>query len=587
MVVRRRPLSQSNIMYTLHFYAGTHKADLQTELLMAVNKRIPVFVTECGLSESSGDGKLDYESAVTWFKILNDYNISFAVWSFSNKNESSAIFQPWYIPGSSASEDPLTSNGRWVKALIQGEQPDNIPIPEEAGGFTLPAFITNSLSPRDYTVARSWKDLALVSFIILTASLLLSGGIRKHNSKHYHTYNDLYYSSASSKQNNSFKSAVQCAVLVASVFFTVLYLIWRVYFSIPKDGMIITIAANIMLLVVEIIGFFESLVLYENLMGLRKYDLPVISDDEYPDVDIFIATYNEPEELLRKTINACNHLKYPDGSRVNIWLCDDNRRPGMKALAAEMGIGYFDRPDTKGAKAGNLNNALSQTSAPYVITLDSDMIVKSDFLLKTIPYFIDAEKKAAVLPEDKRFHLGLLQTPQSFYDPDVFQYALYAEKTAPNEQDFFYRTIEVAKASTNSVIYGGSNTILSRRALEEIGGFYTETITEDFATGMLIEAAGYVSLALPEPLANGETPHTFREHIQQRRRWGRGVISTARKLRLLSREGISVSQKASYLSSVSYWYSPIKHLIYLISPLFFSVLAIPVFACSWLDLLIY
>ena len=144
--------------------------------------------------------------------------------------------------------------------------------------------------------------------------------------------------------------------------------------------------------------------------------------------------------MRRRTVNGCVHLKYPDPKKVHIWICDDNRRGEMRALAEEMGVGYFDRPDNKGAKAGNLNHALSLTSAPYVVTLDADMIPKSDFLLKTIPYFVDAEERNRKLPEDKRMPLGLLQTPQCFYDPDVFQHALYSEKRVPNEQDFFYRT---------------------------------------------------------------------------------------------------------------------------------------------------
>ena len=139
----------------------------------------------------------------------------------------------------------------------------------------------------------------------------------------------------------------------------------------------------------------------------------------------------------------------------------------------------------------------------------------------------------------------------------------------------------------NSVIYGGSNTILSRKALEDIGGFYTESITEDFATGLLIESAGYVSLGLPEPLASGQTPHTFREHIQQRTRWGRGVIVTARKLKILARKELTTAQKVSYLSSVSYWYSPLKNLIYLLPPLLYAAFMIPVFRCNWLELLVF
>ena len=78
-------------------------------------------------------------------------------------------------------------------------------------------------------------------------------------------------------------------------------------------------------------------------------------------------------------------MRYPESAKVHIWVCDDNRRPEMRRLAEEMGVGYFDRPDNKGAKAGNLNHALARTSAPYIMTLDADMIPRSDFLLKRDP----------------------------------------------------------------------------------------------------------------------------------------------------------------------------------------------------------
>ena len=128
-----------------------------------------------------------------------------------------------------------------------------------------------------------------------------------------------------------------------------------------------------------------------------------------------------PAELLEKTVNGCKHLRYPDQNKVHIWVCDDNRRPEMRALA----VGYFDRPDHEGAKAGNLNHALARTSAPYVVTLDADMIPKSDFLMKTIPYFVDVELRMEGEEEQRKKHLGFLQTPQAFYTPDIFQHALY------------------------------------------------------------------------------------------------------------------------------------------------------------------
>ena len=376
-------------------------------------------------------------------------------------------------------------------------------------------------------------------------------------------------------------------MLLLSAFCTLIYLCWRVVYTVPAGKGALAVGGNLLLLATELLGFIESVILYRNLLGMHPHPLPDIPREAWPEVDVFIATYNESTDLLRRTVNGCLHMEYPDPAKVHIWICDDNRRGEMRRLAEEMGVGYFDRPDNEGAKAGNLNHALGLTSAPYVVTFDADMIPKSDFLLKTIPYFVDVELREKDRPEEERLHLGLLQTPQSFYDPDVFQHVLYSEKRAPNEQDFFYRTVEPAKTSTNSVIYGGSNTVLSRRALTDAGGFYTGSITEDFATGLLIESKGYLSLALPEPLASGQTPHTFREHIKQRARWGRGVIVTARKLKLWRRKGLTLSQKVSYWDSVVYWYSPVKTLIYIVSPLLYAVLAVPVFLCSWLELLVF
>ena len=123
--------------------------------------------------------------------------------------------------------------------------------------------------------------------------------------------------------------------------------------------------------------------------------------------------------------------------------------------------------------------------------------------------------------------------------------------------------------------------------MEDIGGFYTGSITEDFATGLLIESKGYLSLALGEPMASGKTPHTYKEHIKQRSRWGRGVISTGKKLHILTRKGLRLEQKLSYLSSVTYWYSSVKTLVYIMSPILFAVFNIRVFKCSWLDILVY
>ena len=602
MVAARDPLPFDQVMYSCHFYTATHGDALQAELLSALEAGLPVFVTECGVSEASGGGNLDLESAQDWFSILREKGISFAVWSVCHKAETSALFRTDYDPDEMINDEALSPAGLWVRELIRGTDPRLIDPALGERKHTLAALVNDILS----TAGRIGKEAVgnwplMAAFCCGIALCFWLFGMRRrirlYRKGRVRSYDDLLYARRSDgPQAAQGQSRIRRIIrrqnlvrifILLSTFFTLVYLSWRILYSVPVRYGPLAVIRNIILLVVEIIGVAESLVHFVNMLNMSVYPLPEIGEEEYPDVDVFIATYNEPVELLRKTVNGCIHMKYPDKSKVHIWICDDNRRAEMRSLAQSMGVGYFDRPDNKGAKAGNLNHAMSLTSAPYIVTLDADMIPKSDFLLKTIPYFVDAEKRCLDLPPEERASLGLLQTPQCFYDPDVFQHALYCERRAPNEQDFFYRSIEVAKTVSNSVIYGGSNTVLSRRALEAAGGFYTESITEDFATGLLIESAGFLSLAIPEPLASGMTPHTFKEHIKQRTRWGRGVIVTARKLGILRRKGLTPGQKVSYWSSVNYWYSPIKNLIYMLAPLMYAVFAIPVFRCSWQEILIY
>lgn len=582
----KKQLHYDNVMYSFHFYTASHYDEMYETLEGAVKNKLPVFISESGISEADGNGRIDYENAEKWYSYLHDHNISYVIWNLSNKQESSSFIKATSPETEKLTDDDLTDEGKWVRSLLQGENPENIEQGATEIKYSLKDFFIiqlRSLGKDGIESVKNWYIMALICLALMIIVFLVDGIFSRKGHQKISSYDDLVKNKNVLSKNEWVKMAVICA----SLFITSIYLCWRIRYSINVKAGWLAVFCNVILLIVELIGFVESCIHYGNMMNVKEHPLPHIEDDEYPEVDIFIATYNEPEELLRKTIIGCKYLKYPDPSKVHIWVCDDNRRSSMRKLAESMGVGYFDRPDNSGAKAGNLNNALSHTSAPYVVTLDSDMIVRSDFLLKTIPYFVDAEKHSARLPKEKRKHLGLLQSPQCFYNPDVFQYTLYSENNVPNEQDFFYRTIEVGKTSTNSVIYGGSNTIISRQALVDIGGFYTESITEDFATGMLIESAGYLSLAIDEPLASGQTPHTFSEHIKQRTRWGRGVINTAKSLKIFRRKELDLKQKLSYWSSAVYWFSPLKNLIYIMSPLFFATFTIPVFKCNWLELLIF
>ena len=385
------------------------------------------------------------------------------------------------------------------------------------------------------------------------------------------------------------------ALITGTVVTSIIYLIWRIFFTIPFGEGIIALISGMYLLIVEIVGMLEEVVHYNNMTNIEYPMIPKADFSEFPDVDIFIATYNEPVELLYKTINGCINMEYPDENKVHIYICDDSNRIEMKKLAEEMNINYITRTERKDAKAGNFNNALAKTDSPLVVTFDADMIPMHDFLMSTVPYFVEdltnakkiEKKDGKEARKNREGKIGFIQTPQSFYNPDLFQYNLFSETRIPNEQDYFYRDIQISRNKSNSVIYGGTNTVISREALDEIGGFYTKVITEDFATGILIQSNGYTCYAIDEVHASGLAPEDLKGLVKQRQRWARGCIQTGRKLNILFRKGLNISQKLSYISAITYWYGCLKRLIYIMAPILFSVFGVVVVKCTLLEVLIF
>lgn len=376
-------------------------------------------------------------------------------------------------------------------------------------------------------------------------------------------------------------------LLMITILFNLIYILWRIFFTIPKGKGYFSLICAITLLVVEIMGMFEMFVHYRDMSNIEYPHKPEIDEDLYPDVDVFVTTYNESVELVEKTINGCVNMEYPDQEKVHIYICDDGNRKEMQEMAMKMGVKYITREEREGAKAGNLNNAMEHSNSPLIATFDADMIPMHDFLMATVPYFLKNEQAKKHGSEEEYEKIGFVQTPQSFYNLDLFQFNLYSESRIPNEQDYFYRDIQLSRNKTNSVIYGGSNTVILREALEEVGGFYTRSITEDFATGILIQSKGYICYAIPEVHASGLSPTDLKSLVKQRERWARGCIQTGRRLNILFRRGLRFSQRISYLTSISYWYASIKRFIFIMAPILFSVFNVTVVDCDLLGVLIF
>ncbi|MBR6321301.1 MAG: glycoside hydrolase family 5 protein [Lachnospiraceae bacterium] len=112
-------LDYDNVMYTLHFYADTHRASLRKDAKDAMAKGLPIFVTEYGISDSSGKGAANTEEGDLWAEFLDEYKISSCCWNLSNKDETCALIKPECVKTSGFTDDDLTDSGAWLKKYLQ------------------------------------------------------------------------------------------------------------------------------------------------------------------------------------------------------------------------------------------------------------------------------------------------------------------------------------------------------------------------------------------------------------------------------------------------------------------------------------
>lgn len=386
---------------------------------------------------------------------------------------------------------------------------------------------------------------------------------------------------------------------VLAMVLTTIYLLWRIFFTIPFEVGLAETIFGILLVFAECVTCFTTFELYYRRMKSDTVvlDFPEVDQALYPDVDVFIATHNEPYDILYKTANACSFMEYPDKSKVHVYFCDDGNRQWVADLAAELGIGYLGLSGNKDAKSGNLNNALSKTQSPLIATFDADMIPQRTFLMKTVPYFFlptyikDEEtgvwRKRTEEELDETLKIGLIQTPQSFYNPDLFQFNLYSEGTIPNEQDFFSREVNVMRNSSNSCAYTGSNTLISRQAMEDIGGFSLNTITEDFEVSVRIQQEKYITYATTEIQAAGLTTTDFGSMIKQRKRWARGIIQSLQNTRAIFSLKLTAAGRMTYLASYLYWLSFFNRIIFILAPIMFALFDFQVVDCTFEEIIVF
>lgn len=271
-------------------------------------------------------------------------------------------------------------------------------------------------------------------------------------------------------------------------------------------------------------------------------------------VDVFITVAGEPAHIVQQTVEAVLAMNYP---KFSVYILNDGyvakkeNWQEMEELADRMGITCITRQTPGGAKAGNINHALPLTHNPFVVIFDADHVPHADFLEKSMPHFADEK-------------MGFVQSPQYYKNFELN----FVTRASWEQQELFFGPICRGKNNMNAVTMCGTNMIIRRTALMEVGGI-GESIAEDFVTGMMIHANGWRSRYVAEVLAEGLAPEDFYSYYKQQFRWARGGLDVIFKYKLLTRPGLTFAQRLQYFASVSYWFSGIFVLIDALMPLVF------------------
>jgi cellulose synthase (UDP-forming) len=261
------------------------------------------------------------------------------------------------------------------------------------------------------------------------------------------------------------------------------------------------------------------------------------------EVDVLIPTYNEPLDVVEPTVLAATRMV---GARVTVYLLDDGDRPEMARMAERLGVRYVARRDHRGAKAGNINHALGLTSAPYVAVFDCDHVPATDFLVETMGHLADAS-------------VAFVQTPQYYANRDAGPIAA----AAAAQQDLFFGVIARGKQAKGAMFCCGTNFVFRRRALDDVGGFPENSLTEDFELSMRLHAGGWKSAYVPIVLAHGLGPEDMLSYVSQQARWAQGCLSA---LPRVLRHRLPLRIKAQYLLASSYFLSGWTVLVYMSLP---------------------
>lgn len=353
-------------------------------------------------------------------------------------------------------------------------------------------------------------------------------------------------------------------------------------------------------------------------------------DDRPIKIDVFIATYNEDEELVRYSVRDAMQMTYPfKDVEIKVWVLDDGRRESMRQVAEEEGANYLTRANNAGYKAGNLKNGLENSDGDLFVILDADTRPFPKFLEHTLGYFRNRK-------------MAWVQTPQWFYDltepvrlTTFFRWAFNLPE--PEKPNFFDKTIGLIKIGKdvfgndpqifydvilrrrnlyNAAFCCGAGSIHRRKAImqkaqdvyeQEVNKKYelyvakthhesdvdvlekvkaeTEVrpfvyhASEDIYTSLYLHADKHRWQSYQHPTVECKmlSPQDLDTWVKQRTRYASGSLDILFNDNPLWMKGLSLGQRICYFQTVYSYLAPFWLLVFLLSPaIFFFTLTPPV-----------
>jgi len=324
------------------------------------------------------------------------------------------------------------------------------------------------------------------------------------------------------------------------------YLTW--WFDFSRAG---SMTLFTLLFIGEIYHVWQSFGYLHSVWGIQnvEYKKSVVN----PPVDIFITVCGEPVDIVRATILGALSVNYPD---VKIHILNDGRVARkdnweeIDALGKSLGVNVITRTIPGGAKAGNINQALKLTHAPFFALFDADHIPHPDFLERIMGHLEDSK-------------MAIVQSPQYYVNKDEN----FLARASWEQQELFFGPICIGKNRHNATFWCGTNAVVRRKAIESIGGVPENNIAEDFCASLFIHERGWKTLFVPEILAEGLAPTDLKSFFNQQFRWARGSLELVFRYNPFFRRGLTFAQRSQYLYSAGYYLSGLVVLIDAVVPL--------------------